>query len=653
MRLRTKLGIAFLALTLLPLAVLGIYQSWANYTDLMASGKASLGSDLETRQKGLLRFFNGSCKDLEFVSQATEISKLLAGYEDEDPDEIDYWTEALGQVFITFVENREIFLDIRYTSQALQKTTVRVVYAKDKASLAELPEIPADFKAALASQKPIAQWDNKQERAELWLHYPVVNGDSSALISAQVNLTAFFALCDDKELFILRNGNYALINAGIPVNPKTEISLPATDKLENNNIGTSPDNIFAYSSIPLIKWMKQDLFSIYKIRSKTIIMDPIKASLKKLVLICVGALVIAVFIGSIITRTITNPVAIAADAAHKIADGDLDHRVHLKGSLELTELGRALNSMIDNIKQSHLELTENQAAAELRVRVQNEILEMVGESSQSVAETSRNFTTSTTSLSGSITDQGESLTTVEQMVEEIDARSKLNATHATKATDITANAQHIAETGNDKMQEMISAMDGIRLSSNKIAQILDVLEDIAGQTNLLALNATIEAARAGEAGKGFAVVAQEVKELAKRSSESVKETANLLEESEKNVANGNDLAGQTANVLNEILTSVGQVTELNVEIADASNAQADGIGQVKDGLSNATEELRGMNEIALGIASEANQLSNETEALVVRLQLKLDESQDQIDMSSDNIQKANVDHMWDKKSHLN
>jgi len=650
MKLRTKLGIAFLALTLLPLAVLGIYQSRTNYTSLMDSGKASLANDLETQKKSFIRFFNGSCQDLEFVSQATEVSKLLAAYEDEDPDEIDYWTEALGEVFKTFVENREIFQDIRFTPRSLQETTVRVTYAQGKSSLAEVSPVPEEFKKALAGTTPTAQWGTDGTLATLWLHYPVENGESAALLSTRVDLTAFFALCDDKEISLLRADTYALLEAGSSVDPATTMKLPATDNLGINGIGTNPENIFVYASLPLIKWTEQDLFSIYKVRAKAIIMEPIKASLQKLVMICMAALVIAVIIGSIITKSITGPVAMAADAAHMIADGNLDHRVQLTGSTELTELGDALNSMIDNIKQNRSELMVNQQSVELRVRVQNEILEMVGESSQSVAETSRGFTSSTTVLSDRITDQGNSLATVEEMVEDINARSKLNAEHATQATDITTNAQNIAQTGNERMQEMIAAMDGIRLSSNKIGQILDVLEDIAGQTNLLALNATIEAARAGEAGKGFAVVAQEVKELAKRSSESVKETASLLEESEKNVANGNDLAAQTANVLTDILSSVGQVRELNVDIAAASNEQAEGIGKVKDGLSNATVDLQNMNGIALEIAGDATQLSTKTEELVVRLQLKLKESEDAVDMKPIDLEPVDDEHLWKEQS---
>jgi len=649
MKLRTKLGIAFLGLTLLPLAVLGIYQSMTNYTSLMASGKASLKRDLETQQKGFLRFFDGTCKDLEFVSQATEVHKLLAGYEDEDTDEIDYWTEALSEVFKTFVENRGIFMDIRYTSRSLQTTTVRVTYEHGKTTLSEPSAVSATFKDALSSAIPVAQWTLKDNQAELWLHYPVEDGSSAALISGRVDLSAFFALCDDQEIFLIRGDNFALIEAGHSVNPTKVLNLPPLKNPGKDVIGTSPASIFAYSSVPLVKWMEQDIFSLYKIRSKSIIMGPIKASLQKLVMICLAALVIAVIIGSIITRSITDPMAMAANAAHKIANGNLDHRVHLSGSQELSELGMALNSMIDNIKSSHLELTENQKSMALRVRVQNEILAMVGESSQSVAETSRAFNTSTTSLSGRLTDQGESLATIEHMVDEINSRSKLNAEHATQATNITANAQNIAQTGNEKMQEMISAMEGIRLSSNKIGQILDVLEDIAGQTNLLALNATIEAARAGEAGKGFAVVAQEVKELAKRSSESVKETASLLEESEKNVANGNDLAGQTANVLNEILTSVGEVTELNEEIAESSNEQAQGIGEVKDGLGSANIDLQNMNGIAQEIANDASRLSQETEELVIRLKLKLQESEDKINLTAVDLEPVNETHLWQEK----
>ncbi len=307
-----------------------------------------------------------------------------------------------------------------------------------------------------------------------------------------------------------------------------------------------------------------------------------------------------------------------------IAQGNLDivfdHSNVEKGSLQ-----SSLEVMTQSLIESRNQMIENRKAVELRVRVQNEILSMVGESSEEVAHSSKDVSTTTATLSKLLVAQAEVITNISGQMDTVDQNSVQNARNAEQAIDITRSAREAAENGNLKMQEMITAMNGISDSSDKISRILEVLEDIAGQTNLLALNATIEAARAGEAGKGFAVVAQEVKELARRSSESVKETSQLLQESERNVSAGTELAAQTADALSDILESVAGVTDLTDEIAQASSAQAEGIGRVKAGLGDANVEIHEMTKVANTVADETDKLSEQTEQLSTRLQLKLRE----------------------------
>jgi methyl-accepting chemotaxis protein len=255
---------------------------------------------------------------------------------------------------------------------------------------------------------------------------------------------------------------------------------------------------------------------------------------------------------------------------------------------------------------------------------------MMHESSDSVAESSKDFSNATMTLSQLLANQAAALEEISSKIDEINISSDQNASHAGEASNITSAAQQVAEDGNKRMQEMITAMEGISSSSQKISRILNVLEDIAGQTNLLALNATIEAARAGEAGKGFSVVAQEVKELAKRSSESVKETAGLLEESAQNVASGTEMAAKTADFLEEIVRHVAQATDLTGEIAGASNHQAKEIASVKAGLSEANVDIQQMNDIARDTASGADNLSTETQKLSASLKLKLKDMEDEV-----------------------
>ena len=167
-------------------------------------------------------------------------------------------------------------------------------------------------------------------------------------------------------------------------------------------------------------------------------------------------------------------------------------------------------------------------------------------------------------------------------------------------------------------------MDDINNSSEKIADIITTIDEIAFQTNLLALNAAVEAARAGEQGRGFAVVASEVRNLAQRSAAAAKEIKGLIEDSVQKVETGSDLVNKSGETFDEIVGSVKRVTDIIAEIAAASQRADGGIEQVNKAVtqmdqvtqSNAaqTEEL---SSTAHALAGQAKEL----QALVARFEL--------------------------------
>jgi methyl-accepting chemotaxis protein len=150
---------------------------------------------------------------------------------------------------------------------------------------------------------------------------------------------------------------------------------------------------------------------------------------------------------------------------------------------------------------------------------------------------------------------------------------------------LSAEASKKATEGGEVVNKAIKAMKEIGDASNKISDIISVIDEIAFQTNLLALNAAVEAARAGEQGRGFAVVAAEVRNLAQRSAGAAKEIKGLINDSVQKVAEGTQLVDNSGETLTLIIDSIESVQALISNINAASQEQATGINHVNTAVS--------------------------------------------------------------------
>ena len=176
--------------------------------------------------------------------------------------------------------------------------------------------------------------------------------------------------------------------------------------------------------------------------------------------------------------------------------------------------------------------------------------------------------------------QAASLQETSAALEEISSMTKRSAEHAESAKSLATATRQSADTGGADMEEMISAMDAIKASSDNIAKIIKTIDEIAFQTNILALNAAVEAARAGEAGMGFAVVAEEVRALAQRSAQAARETAEKIEDSIQKSGRGVSISGKVSGGLREIRDKARQLDGIVAEIAGSSQQQSKGIEQI-------------------------------------------------------------------------
>ena len=187
---------------------------------------------------------------------------------------------------------------------------------------------------------------------------------------------------------------------------------------------------------------------------------------------------------------------------------------------------------------------------------------------------------SSQTLAEGASEQAASLEETSSSLEEMASMAKRNSESVQQAKELSNQTRIAADAGTADMQEMKSAMDAIKASSDDIAKIIKTIDEIAFQTNILALNAAVEAARAGEAGAGFAVVADEVRSLAQRSAQSAKETATKIEEAITKSEHGVRISDKVAQALNAIAEKTRKVDTIVAEIATASNEQNQGVSQV-------------------------------------------------------------------------
>ena len=248
--------------------------------------------------------------------------------------------------------------------------------------------------------------------------------------------------------------------------------------------------------------------------------------------------------------------------------------------------GNLMQTMQGEYKGAFLQMQNGINGTITRLR---DIVTRIKESAQSVNSASSEISAGSTDLSQRTEEQASSLEETAASMEELTETVRQNSENAKNANLLSSEARDVAERGGQVVYDAVQAMTSIEKSSQKISDIISVIDEIAFQTNLLALNAAVEAARAGEAGKGFAVVASEVRSLAGRSASASKEIKTLIMESSGQVKSGAELVHQAGETLKDIVTSVKKVADIIAEIANASAEQSSGIGEINTAVSQMDE----------------------------------------------------------------
>jgi methyl-accepting chemotaxis protein len=340
-----------------------------------------------------------------------------------------------------------------------------------------------------------------------------------------------------------------------------------------------------YSLVPIAFGQDQHPWSFVMVLPLSALLASLQDVLRILLILAALALIVAVALLFLVSRSISRPVKLVTEAIGHFAEGDftlggLDAaalQATLRRTDELGETGRAFSRLSEAISS--------------RVGDIKRISSEVANGADQVSDTAQN-------LSQGSSRQASAGEEVSASMEEMGANIKQSSDNALATEGIAEKSAKDAAEGGDAVNRAVQAM-------KEIAAKINIIEEISRQTNLLALNAAIEAARAGEAGKGFAVVASEVRKLAERSQIAASEITELAKSSVSTAERAGSLIG---NMVPDIM----RTADLVQEIAHSSREQTAGVGQINAALlqldeviqqnASASEELASMSEELTGQA---------------------------------------------------
>ena len=349
----------------------------------------------------------------------------------------------------------------------------------------------------------------------------------------------------------------------------------------------------------------------------------------------IGVLLIAVSIKRSAT-TLTKPILELNHIAQQLAAGDLDVHLHIESEDEIGELGESIGKTVSRLKEYIVYIDETAevlariADGKLSIELKNDyvgefqkikdalinISDSMNEVMQGISDTSERVSVGASELASASQMIAEGAELQAASVQQIAATTNTVADHVEKShkdAELSADATHqvatMIEQNQEKMTQMMNAMEEIRQTSQQVVGIIQTIEEIAEQTNLLSLNASIEAARAGEAGKGFAVVADEIGKLASESSKAASTTRDLIEVSMEEINKGNTIAESTMSSLKESVGAVNRVTEMSKKTAENAAVQAESMEQLRVGIDEIARAIQDNSAVSEETSATSEELA--------------------------------------------
>lgn len=313
-------------------------------------------------------------------------------------------------------------------------------------------------------------------------------------------------------------------------------------------------------------------------------------------LLAVGA---STFLLLAVQRRIRRSVQALERGIQHLAERDLTARLEVDSEDELGALARSLNAATAQVGR---------------------VLEQARDAVATLRNSGQDITASATNTANGASAQSHALQRVAESMEALVERTRETADSASTSDEIAHLANEATQDVSSAAGELVDSMTKLQRATEEQRQVIDTIQSIAFQTNLLALNAAVEAARAGEAGKGFAVVAEEVRELAKRSSDAAEETSARIVESSNCAQRGFETSDRMRASLASITEHTTRVRESMSNIGSACEAQRDGSVTIEQHLQEVQQQTESSAAMSQQLSATIGAMSEELDQLGAQIE---------------------------------
>lgn len=633
MKLSTKLIIGFLAVSLIPIAVISIWSSVSSSRAMFEDAEEKLEAILEIKSNQIEKFFNERVGDVELASYSHDVFDAVQQLKlyhtemniqsDEDFDTTgsgdhlsrDYHeiyedvNEFLGKygeiygyydVFIVCEKHGHVMYSWsreadfganlgsgKYKNTQLADAWRRIISTGDHYLTDTKPYAPSNGEPAQFIGAPIR---NEKGEVEAALLFQISFEGINSIMTERTGMGETGETYLIGQDYLMRSDSFLdpqfhTVKASFADPENGDVRTEAAVSALNGEKGTKI--ISDYNGNPVVSSYKPLYISDFNWAvlaeiDRAEIQKPINNLIVSILLISIVFLILVVGVSLFIVRNVLNQLgadpSIIAQIAGKIADGELRINFDQKKSV-----GVYNNMMNMTIKLS-------------------EIIESVITSADNVTNGSQQLNESAQMLSSGASEQAQSNEEVTASIEEMSSSIEQNSENAALTENIASKVAAEAEESGSAVQQTVTAM-------KSIAEKISIIEDISRQTNLLALNAAIEAARAGEHGKGFAVVAAEVRKLAENSQIAAGEISDMSK-------NSVEIADRAGSLLEELIPKIKQTSDLVREISTSSMEQKSGVNQINSAMNQLDSVVQQNAASAEELSSTAEELSAQSEILL-------------------------------------